>query len=107
VLKTAIIMLAARPFAGQWFKALRTGIVISQGGEFGFALLAILLHNRLVAAEFTQPLLAAITLSMLISPFSSGITSESRASCCARPGRARPASSGWRRRTRRSRGAST
>jgi K+:H+ antiporter len=69
VLKTAIIMLAARPFAGQWFKALRTGIVISQGGEFGFALLAILLHNQLVAAEYTQPLLAAITVSMLISPF--------------------------------------
>ncbi len=69
MLKTAIIMLAARPFAGQWFKALRTGIVLSQGGEFGFALLALLLYNRLIGAEFTQPLLAAITLSMLISPF--------------------------------------
>ena len=69
VLKTAIIMLAARPFAGQWFKALRTGIVLSQGGEFGFALLALLLQNRLIGAEFTQPLLAAVTLSMLISPF--------------------------------------
>ena len=28
----------------------------------------MLLHNRLVGAEFTQPLLAAITVSMLISP---------------------------------------
>ncbi|MGH8131380.1 MAG: cation:proton antiporter [Steroidobacteraceae bacterium] len=69
MLKTAIIMLAARPFAGQWFKALRTGIVLSQGGEFGFALLALLLQNRLVGAEVTQPLLAAITLSMFVSPF--------------------------------------
>jgi CPA2 family monovalent cation:H+ antiporter-2 len=69
MLKTAIIMLAARRFAGEWFKALRTGIVLSQGGEFGFALLALLLHNRLIGVEFTQPLLAAITLSMLISPF--------------------------------------
>ncbi|MGH8197218.1 MAG: cation:proton antiporter [Steroidobacteraceae bacterium] len=69
VLKTAIIMLAARAFAGQWFKALRTGIVLSQGGEFGFALLALLLQSRLIGAEFTQPLLAAITLSMLVSPF--------------------------------------
>jgi CPA2 family monovalent cation:H+ antiporter-2 len=68
-IKTAIIMLAARPFAGEWFKALRTGIVLSQGGEFGFALLALLLHNQLIGAEFTQALLAAITLSMLISPF--------------------------------------
>ncbi|MEX1994097.1 MAG: cation:proton antiporter [Steroidobacteraceae bacterium] len=69
VLKTVIGMLAARPFAGQWFKALRTGIVLSQGGEFGFALLALLLQNRLVGVEFTQPLLAAITVSMLVSPF--------------------------------------
>ncbi len=68
VLKTVIIMFAARPFAGQWFKALRTGIVLSQGGEFGFALLTLLLYNHLVGIEFTQPLLAAITLSMLISP---------------------------------------
>ncbi len=68
VLKTLIVMLAARPFTGQWFKALRTGIVLSQGGEFGFALLVLLLQNRLISAEYTQPLLAAITLSMVVSP---------------------------------------
>ena len=68
LLKTLIVMLAARPYAGQWFKALRTGIVLSQGGEFGFALLALLLQNRLIAAEVTQPFLAAITLSMLLAP---------------------------------------
>jgi monovalent cation:H+ antiporter-2, CPA2 family len=69
VIKAAVVLLAARPFAGEWFKALRTGIVLSPGGEFGFALLALLLDNRLIGAEFTQPLLAAITLSMLIAPF--------------------------------------
>ena len=69
VLKALIVMVAARPFAGQWFKSLRTGVVLSPGGEFGFALLALLLDNRLIGAEFTQPLLAAITLSMLIAPF--------------------------------------
>lgn len=67
--KVAIATLAARPFAGQWFKALRTGVVLSEGGEFGFALLTLLLQNRLVGAEVTQPLLAAITLSMVLSPF--------------------------------------
>ena len=41
LIKAAIVMLAARPFAGQWFKALRSGIVLSPGGEFGFALLAL------------------------------------------------------------------
>jgi K+:H+ antiporter len=69
VIKAAIVTLAARPLAGQWFKALRTGIVLSPGGEFGFALIALLLDNRLIGPGFTQPLLAAITLSMLIAPF--------------------------------------
>ena len=68
VVKATIVMLAARPFSGQWFKALRAGIVLSPGGEFGFALLALLLDNRLIGAELTQPVLAAITLSMLIAP---------------------------------------
>ena len=69
LLKTLIVMLAARGFAGQWFKALRTGIVLSEGGEFGFALLTLVLQNRLIGTEITQPLLAAITLSMVLSPF--------------------------------------
>jgi CPA2 family monovalent cation:H+ antiporter-2 len=67
-LKALIVMLVARPFAGQWFKALRTGVVLAQGGEFGFALLVLLLQNRLIGADITQPLLAAITLSMVVSP---------------------------------------
>ncbi|MDP9199050.1 MAG: cation:proton antiporter, partial [Pseudomonadota bacterium] len=68
VLKALIVMLVARPSAGGWFKSLRTGIVLAQGGEFGFALLVLLLQNRLIGADVTQPLLAAITLSMVVSP---------------------------------------
>jgi len=68
LLKATIVTLAARGFAGHWFKSLRTGIVLSEGGEFGFALLTLLLQNRLVGADVTQPLLAAITLSMVLSP---------------------------------------
>jgi CPA2 family monovalent cation:H+ antiporter-2 len=68
LIKATIVMLAARPFAGEWFKALRAGIVLSPSGEFGFALIALLLDNKLIGAAFTQPLLAAITLSMLIAP---------------------------------------
>jgi CPA2 family monovalent cation:H+ antiporter-2 len=68
VLKTAIVTLLARPRAGSWFKSLRTGIVLSEGGEFGFALIALLLQNRLIPQDTTQLLLAAITLSMVLSP---------------------------------------
>ncbi len=69
VLKTGVIMLVARRYAGSWFKSLRTGIVLSEGGEFGFALIVMLLQNRLISQDATQLLLAAITLSMVVSPF--------------------------------------
>jgi CPA2 family monovalent cation:H+ antiporter-2 len=66
--KAAAATLAARPFAGTTFKAVRTGVVLSVGGEFGFALLTVLMQGRLVDPAITQPLLAAIVLSMVLSP---------------------------------------
>ena len=69
VLKAGIVAIVARRYAGDWFKALRTGIVLSEGGEFGFALIALLLQNKLISQDLTQLLLAAITLSMVVSPF--------------------------------------
>jgi CPA2 family monovalent cation:H+ antiporter-2 len=68
VLKAAIGALAARPFTSSRFKALRTGIVISIGGEFGVALCTILLQTGLVPGEIVEPLLVAIVLSMVLSP---------------------------------------
>ena len=69
VLKAGVVAMVSRRYAGNWFKALRTGIVLSEGGEFGFALIALLLQNRLISQDLTQLLLAAITLSMVLSPF--------------------------------------
>lgn len=67
--KTLIISALGRPFAGaSSFKALRTGLVVSVGGEFGFALLTILLQGAAVQPRLVQPLLAAIVLSMVVSP---------------------------------------
>ncbi len=66
--KVFIVTLLARRFAGNYFKALRTGLAVSQGGEFGFALLTILLQGSLVPSQIVQPLLAAIVLSMVVSP---------------------------------------
>jgi CPA2 family monovalent cation:H+ antiporter-2 len=67
-LKTAVVTLAAKPGTHSWFKALRTGIVTSQGGEFGFALLTLLLRRDLTDSGIVQPLLAATVLSMVLSP---------------------------------------
>jgi CPA2 family monovalent cation:H+ antiporter-2 len=66
--KTFIVTLLARHFAGNYFKALRTGLAVSVGGEFGFALLTILLQGKWVNPGIAQPLLAAIVLSMVASP---------------------------------------
>ncbi|HET7198683.1 MAG TPA: cation:proton antiporter, partial [Burkholderiales bacterium] len=68
VLKTLIGALTARVFTSSRFKALRAGIVISIGGEFGVALCTILLETGLVRAEIVEPLLLAIVLSMVLSP---------------------------------------
>lgn len=68
VLKTAIAALVTRPFAGSRFKALRTGIVIGIGGEFGIALGSVALADHVLPPRFGQPLLLALVLSMVLSP---------------------------------------
>src|SRR5581483_8471673 len=68
ILKTAVAALVSRPFTASRFKALRTGIVISIGGEFGVALCTIALATGLIPGSFGQPLLLAVVLSMVLSP---------------------------------------
>src|SRR6202034_3433772 len=69
VLKAAVVTLVAKPATMSWFKSLRTGVVVGQGGEFGFALLTLLLRRELLDPTVVQPLLAATVLSMVLSPF--------------------------------------
>jgi len=68
LLKAAIVTLIVRRFVPNARKALRTAIVVAMGGEFGFALLTLLLKGRMVDAEIVQPLLTAVALSMLVGP---------------------------------------
>jgi CPA2 family monovalent cation:H+ antiporter-2 len=68
-LKGTLAALAARYFVGSWFKAIRAGVVISIGGEFGIALLTIVLQSDAVPTRIGQSLLIAIVLSMVLSPF--------------------------------------
>ena len=67
-LKATVVTLVAKPATGNWFKSLRTGVVVAQGGEFGFALLTLLLRDELLDPAIVQPLLAATVLSMVLSP---------------------------------------
>jgi CPA2 family monovalent cation:H+ antiporter-2 len=66
--KGIAIMLITR-FAGYSKSvAIRSGLVLGQGSEFGFALLALALSTGLLNIGLSQPIIAAIIISMAISP---------------------------------------
>jgi monovalent cation:H+ antiporter-2, CPA2 family len=69
VVKAAVAALATRLYEGSTFKAVRTGIVMSIGGEFGVALFTLILQSGAVPVRIAQALLVAVVLSMIISPF--------------------------------------
>jgi len=66
--KALLIHLIVRRFVPNTRKALRTGIVLCMGGEFGFALLTLLLKGRMVEPAIVQALLTTVALSMLLGP---------------------------------------
>ncbi len=69
LVKTLIVTFIVRQFVPNLRKALRTAIVVSMGGEFGFALLTLLLHGSgAVEPQVVQVLLTALALSMLLGP---------------------------------------
>jgi CPA2 family monovalent cation:H+ antiporter-2 len=68
LLKASVVAVVAKPATRSWFKSLRTGMIVAQGGEFGFALLILLLRKELLEPAIVQPLLAATVLSMVLSP---------------------------------------
>jgi CPA2 family monovalent cation:H+ antiporter-2 len=69
LLKAGTAAVVSRWFTGSWFKAIRTGVVISIAGEFGIALLTLVLQGEVLPMKIGQPLLVAIALSMMLSPF--------------------------------------
>jgi monovalent cation:H+ antiporter-2, CPA2 family len=69
VVKVAAASIAVRLFVRNNFKALRTGLVLGAGGEFGVALLTLLLQSSSLPATILQPLLLALVVTMLMSPF--------------------------------------
>lgn len=66
--KCASVAVLGRVFGSDNATALRTGLLLAQGGEFGFALLALGLTSGLVTPAVTQFALAVILVSMIVSP---------------------------------------
>ncbi|KTD07599.1 cation:proton antiporter [Legionella jamestowniensis] len=48
--------------------AVRTGLILGQGGEFGFAILALALSTQLIPLDYGQVILAALIISFALSP---------------------------------------
>jgi CPA2 family monovalent cation:H+ antiporter-2/glutathione-regulated potassium-efflux system protein KefB len=67
--KAAIIMAIGLAFRMKWRPALALGLLLSQGGEFGFVLLAQAQNAYLIAPEAASLFGAIITLSMATTPF--------------------------------------
>lgn len=67
--KLALVTLLARRLGASAGVALRTGLYLAQAGEFGFVLLTLARREGLVAPELFHPILAAMVLSMLATPF--------------------------------------
>jgi CPA2 family monovalent cation:H+ antiporter-2 len=68
-LKVGLMTVLARLFGSHPAAALRTALDLAQGGEFGFVLLTLAAPLNLVPELLLQVVLAAMVLSMLISPF--------------------------------------
>ena len=65
VLILLLVRLAGQPMG----TAFRSGLLLAQGGEFGFVLLDLSLGHHLMPGDAAQLLFAAVILSMAASPF--------------------------------------
>jgi CPA2 family monovalent cation:H+ antiporter-2 len=67
-IKALVAAVATRLFVDSNFKALRTGLTLAVGGEFGIALLTLLLQNRAIDPALARPMLVAVVMAMVLSP---------------------------------------
>jgi CPA2 family monovalent cation:H+ antiporter-2 len=67
--KFALIAGLSKAFGAATGTALRVALALAQGGEFGFVLLALTGIAGIVSPELLQPMLAAMIVSMLATPF--------------------------------------
>jgi len=67
-LKALVAAFATRVFVDSTFKAVRTGLTLAVGGEFGIALLTLLLQNNAIDPAIAQPMLVAVVLAMVLAP---------------------------------------
>jgi CPA2 family monovalent cation:H+ antiporter-2/glutathione-regulated potassium-efflux system protein KefB len=93
-IKAAVIMGLAMAFRMAWRPALALGVLLSQGGEFGFVLFAQAQQAMLVAPEGASLFGAIVTLSMATTPFLMMATARLRAEPVSKEVRGGPVADG-------------
>lgn len=68
VFKTIVIFWLAKFANVTPLSALRTGLILAQGGEFGLFLLAVALDKNIIDLHANQIVIATIVISMAVSP---------------------------------------
>lgn len=68
LVKTALILLIAGKMRSDYPTALRAGLSLAQGGEFGFALLALAFSYNLISTELNALIISTIIFSMILTP---------------------------------------
>ena len=92
--KAVIIMGIALAFKMAWRPALALGLLLSQGGEFGFVLFTQAQNALLIAPEAASLFGAIVTLSMATTPFLMMATRNFRAEPVSKEVRDAPVSDG-------------
>lgn len=69
VIKALLVTTIVRIARLDLYTAIRTGLLLAVGGEFGFALLAIGLDSGVVGQHYAQIALSSVLLSMIVAPF--------------------------------------
>ena len=93
-IKAAMIMGLAMAFKMAWRPALALGLLLSQGGEFGFVLFAQAQGAMLISPEAASLFGAIVTLSMATTPFLMMATSRMRAEPVGKEEREGPVADG-------------
>ncbi|MDJ0946278.1 MAG: monovalent cation:proton antiporter-2 (CPA2) family protein [Kiloniellales bacterium] len=83
--KVVLIYALTRLFGAANLDAQRSAVTLSQGGEFAFVLFTVAVANRVMEAELTQLLTAAVIISMALTPLL-GAVHEALIKALAKPG---------------------
>jgi CPA2 family monovalent cation:H+ antiporter-2 len=67
--KIFLVTIISRLVGNDKIVSFRTGLIVAQGSEFGFALLTLALSENVLPPDYGQVILAALIISIIISPF--------------------------------------